>query len=176
MPGRIIGFYALTVMDSEGPLYGYRLSDRIAERTEGAWRPGAGAVYPALDSLAQRKFARVSSEGRRRVYRITPQGRAHLREVRRNMAWRNRTVPDLIQLWAEITGPGDPGQFLVESVHRRLDSVLAYLGREREGPTRNRALRAQLRLELERALARLDEGTDPTGAGSRRAARRGRTS
>lgn len=166
-PSRILGLYALSVMDSEGALYGYHLADRIAERTDGGWRPGAGAIYPALESLAERKFARVAQEGRRRIYRITPLGRSHLREIRRNMSWRTRTGPDLIQLWAEIAGPGDPGQFMVESVGRRLESVLAYLSRDEGRSDRHRALREQLLEELQRAERRLSANVPGAWAGRR---------
>jgi len=162
-PGRIIGVYALAVMEAEGPLYGYRLADRIADRTDGAWRPGAGAVYPALESLARQRYARASAEGRRRVYRITSLGQSHLREIRRNMTWRTRSGPDLIQLWAEIAGSDDPGLFLVESVRRRLDSVLAYFARSAAGPERNQLLRKRLMDELRRAEERLAEDTQASG-------------
>ncbi len=162
VPGRILGFYALSVMAAEGPLYGYMLADRIAARTDGAWRPGAGAIYPALDSLTQRKLARVSSEGRRRVYRITPRGRDTLRDVRRNLSWRARGGPDLARLWAEIAGPEDPDQFLVDTFRRRLDGIVTYLTRETREPRRARELRAQLRTELVRAEGRLRESDTGT--------------
>ena len=48
---RLVGLYALTVMEREGPVHGYGISERIAERTDGAWRPGPGAVYPSLQKL-----------------------------------------------------------------------------------------------------------------------------
>lgn len=172
MPGRILGFYALSVMAAEGPLYGYMLSERIAARTDGAWRPGAGAIYPALDSLTRRKLARVSSEGRRRVYRITPRGRGMLREVRRNMSWRARGGPDLARLWAEIAGPDDPDQFLVDTFRRRLDGIVTYLTRESREPQRARELRVQLRTELERAEDRLRQAdVAPSRAGTARSVR-----
>ncbi len=78
-----MGLYALTLMEREGPLHGYGLSERIAERTEGAWRPGAGSVYPSLRKLVESGLARSKATERRRVYSITPQGRALLRRMRR---------------------------------------------------------------------------------------------
>jgi DNA-binding PadR family transcriptional regulator len=164
MPGRILGFYALSAMEVDGPLYGYQLAERIADRTDGAWRPGAGAIYPALDSLTRRKLARVSSEGRRRVYRITPQGRAALRDVRRNMAWRMRGGPDLSLLWAEIAGSDDPDQFLLDTFRRRLDRVVGYFARDTGASARSRAFRSQLLDELRRAEDRLC-GADPPRSG-----------
>jgi DNA-binding PadR family transcriptional regulator len=66
-PGRLLGLYALAVMERDGPIYGYSLADRVAERTDGGWRPGAGAIYPALQVLVTRGMARSSRDGRRRV-------------------------------------------------------------------------------------------------------------
>lgn len=158
MPGRILGLYALSVMEAEGRLYGYMLAERIAGRTDGAWRPGAGAIYPALESLRRRKWARRSREGRRRVYQITAGGRRVLREIRRNMAWRARGGPDLARLWAEIAGPDDPDLFLLETFRRRLDGIVTYFSRESRDPRRARELRARLRAELHRAEDRLRDG------------------
>jgi DNA-binding PadR family transcriptional regulator len=152
MPSRLLGFYALSVMESEGALYGYMLADRIAERTEGGWRPGAGAIYPALESLTRRKLARPAREGRRRIYRITPAGRGMLKEVRRNISWRAAGGPDLSRLWAEIAGPSDPDQFLLDAFRRRLDAVVAHFTGGRPGDPVARARRAQLREDLERAV------------------------
>lgn len=155
MPSRLIGFYALSVMAAEGPLHGYMLAERIADRTDGAWRPGAGAIYPALETLTERQLARVTSEGRRRVYRITPKGRLLLRTLRRGMAWRTRGGPDLGRLWSEIAGVADPGQFMLENLRRRLDGIVNYLSRDGSDPSAHRALRERFRSELRLAEERL---------------------
>ena len=154
----MLGFYALSVMDSEGPLYGYMLAERIAERTDGAWRPGAGAIYPALNSLTRRKLAIVSSQGRRRVYRITPQGRSVLRRIRRTMAWRSRGGPDLSVLWAEVAGADDLGTFLLLRLRRSLDTIEGALAAPAgSGPSTRgtQSLRADVIAELTRRLESL---------------------
>jgi DNA-binding PadR family transcriptional regulator len=155
MPGRLLRFYALAVMEADGPLYGYSLAERIAERTEGAWRPGAGAIYPALEALGKQKLARATVEGRRRVYRITPAGRQLLRRIRVGMARRVRGGPDLSRLWSEIAGGSDPGVFMLENLRRRLDGLVSYVTTEHGGRARHAALREALRVELRLADARL---------------------
>jgi DNA-binding PadR family transcriptional regulator len=157
-PGRLIGIYALSVMDSDGPLYGYMLSERIADRTGGAWRPGAGAVYPALDALTRRRLARRSTDGRRRVYQITAQGRALLRQIRRNMAWRNREAPDLSRLWSEIAGSADPTQYLLENFRRNLERLVGHFAPGSVDDRHRRAQREELRATLRLADARLGNG------------------
>ncbi len=167
-PSGVLGIYALATIEREGRAYGYELSERIAQRTDGAWRPGAGAVYPALELLAARGLVRSTREGRRRVYRITPSGRAHLRRVRRRIAWRNRGGRDLGWLWAEIAGHTDPGEFLLARLGRQLDAVTRFLAREAEAGSERADLRRRLSVELELARSRLDR--PPARPGARRAA------
>ena len=161
MHGRILGLYALSVMEAEGSLYGYRLADRIADRTEGGWRPGAGAVYPALESLTRRNLARVTTEGRRRVYRITPRGRSVLRQIRRNLSWRTRGAPDLSMLWSEVVGTDDVGTFLLLRLRRSLDAIDAALGTQARSGSSTlgvRSLRANVIAELAARLESLRQG------------------
>ncbi len=153
-PGRLVGLYALAVMEREGPLYGYQLAERIAQRTDGSWRPGAGAIYPALESLRARRLARPNVRGRQRVYRITREGRAFLARVRRGIAWRSRGGPDIGPLWSEIAGHEDPGAFLLGRLQHQLDGVTRFLAREAAAGHLRREFRRQLRTELRLAEAR----------------------
>jgi DNA-binding PadR family transcriptional regulator len=154
-PGRVLGLYALSVMDRDGPVYGYSLADRVSNRTDGAWRPGAGAIYPALQSLVARELARSHVEGHRRVYTITPRGRNALRQIRRGWSGGLRTAPDLGLLWSEIASAGDPGQHLVRHLHQHLEAIGAYLERDPHLPTGRVSLHAQVETELQAAEARL---------------------
>jgi DNA-binding PadR family transcriptional regulator len=154
-PGRLLGLYALSVMERDGPVYGYSLADRISDRTDGAWRPGAGAIYPALQSLVTKGFARATLDGRRRVYSATPSGRAFLERVRRNWMGAGRTGPDLGILWSEIAGEGDPGQHLLQHLRRHLESATTYLERDPEMRAGRGSLREQVLSELRVTEARL---------------------
>jgi DNA-binding PadR family transcriptional regulator len=65
---------------------GYQLIQEIPARTDGAWRPSAGSVYPALQLLEDEGLISPQGTGRRRVYTLTDQGRgyaeAHADELR----------------------------------------------------------------------------------------------
>jgi DNA-binding PadR family transcriptional regulator len=162
-PGRVLGLYALSVMARDGPIYGYSLADRIAERTDGGWRPGAGAIYPALQSLVERGLARSAKDGRRRVYSITRAGRAFLVRVRRGWMGAGRTGPDLGMLWSEIAGARDAGDHLLRHLRRHLDGIGTYLERDPEMRAGRGLLRDLVQAELRVAEARLDAlGTSPT--------------
>lgn len=119
----LLGIYALAQMAREGPVHGYRISERISERTEGAWRPGPGAVYPALQRLTRRGLARSRVEGRRRVYSITPEGRTMLAHLRARSTSRASHGPDLAVLWAEVSGMDDVAAFLLMRLRRSLDAI-----------------------------------------------------
>jgi DNA-binding PadR family transcriptional regulator len=154
-PGRVLGLYALATMDREGPVYGYLLAERIAERTDGGWRPGPGAIYPALAALTARGLSRLQRDGRRRLYSITPAGRRALAQVRRDWMGSSRAGPDLSRLWSEIAGEADVRRLLLRRLHRTLESIAAQL--EREPPDRGdaRPFLAQVGAELSAAQARV---------------------
>ncbi len=130
MPPRLIALYALAVMQREGSVHGYQLSERISERTGGAWRPGAGAVYPALRRLVDRGLARREGDGRRRVYRITPKGRTVLRALQRRSGRAGRRGPEAGALWAEIVGEENLGRFLLRRLERDLEALRSFLARD----------------------------------------------
>ncbi len=155
-PGRLLGLYALSVMERDGPIYGYSLAERVAERTDGGWRPGAGAIYPALQALVTRGLARSSRDGRRRVYSITRPGRAFLARVRRGWMGVGRTGPDLAMLWSEIAGTGDPGQHLLRHLRHHLDGIATYLEKDPQMRAGRGFLRDQVQAELRVAGTRLD--------------------
>ncbi len=80
--------YAVLTVMAEGPSHGYRVLERVQERSLGLHKPGT--IYPILRRLADKGELLaawdVSSPGpARRVYELTPQGWASLANGRR--AW-----------------------------------------------------------------------------------------
>ena len=65
---------------SEGPRTGYQIMSDIEERSEGAWRPSPGAVYPALQLLADEGLILGEEAGGRRTYQLTDAGREYVAE------------------------------------------------------------------------------------------------
>jgi DNA-binding PadR family transcriptional regulator len=69
---------ALLRLLAEEPRNGYQLMQAIEERSEGAWRPSPGSVYPTLAQLEDEGLIRsFDAEGARR-FDITEAGRQHL--------------------------------------------------------------------------------------------------
>jgi DNA-binding PadR family transcriptional regulator len=60
----------------EAPAHGYELMQRIEEKSEGAWRPSPGSVYPTLQLLEDEGLVRVAERDGKRIFEITDEGRA----------------------------------------------------------------------------------------------------
>src|SRR4051812_24861253 len=71
---------ALLVLLAEEPRNGYQLMQEIDERSEGAWRPSPGSVYPTLQQLEDEGLVTTVEEDGRRVFEITDAGRKQVDE------------------------------------------------------------------------------------------------
>src|SRR6476659_2831154 len=67
---------ALLVALTDAPAHGYELIQRIEDKSEGAWRPSAGSVYPTLQLLEDEGLVTSTESDGKRVYSITDEGRA----------------------------------------------------------------------------------------------------
>ena len=75
--------FVVLALVAEGPKHGYELIKDLEERTGGAYRPSPGVIYPLLSMLEDEGFIRaVESEGGRKAYAITDDGKAALAENR----------------------------------------------------------------------------------------------
>ena len=71
---------AILALLREGPLNGYQIMSEIEERSNGAWRPSPGAVYPALSQLADEGLIEGAEEAGRRTFRLTDAGREYIEQ------------------------------------------------------------------------------------------------
>ncbi|MEV8094885.1 PadR family transcriptional regulator [Kitasatospora sp. NPDC085879] len=69
--------YLLKLLD-ESPRHGYEVIRLLEERFQGLYAPSAGTVYPRLAKLEQEGLVTHSTEGGRKVYRLTDAGRTEL--------------------------------------------------------------------------------------------------
>jgi DNA-binding PadR family transcriptional regulator len=71
---------AILALLAEQPRNGYQVIQEIGERSGGAWTPSPGAVYPALQQLADEGLiAGEESEGRK-TFHLTDAGRTYVEE------------------------------------------------------------------------------------------------
>ena len=72
-------FYILLSLDA--PLHGYGIMQNVESLSGGRVRLAAGTLYGALTTLTERGWIEAvgEDEGRRKEYRITPEGRVAVR-------------------------------------------------------------------------------------------------
>jgi DNA-binding PadR family transcriptional regulator len=70
----------LDVLDNAGePINGYQVIQQIAERTNDAWKPSPGSVYPTMAQLQDEGLIEDAPAGRKTV-QLTEAGRTHVTE------------------------------------------------------------------------------------------------
>ena len=136
---------AILALLREGPRNGYQIMSEIEERSGGAWRPSPGAVYPALQQLADEGLIEAEESAGRRAFSLTDEGRRYVEENPQmaRAAWESMAqdepgeVPGLFSQAARLGGTivqvahaGTPEQVhaaeqLLEQTRRRMYQILA---------------------------------------------------
>src|SRR5437899_1069882 len=121
-PKGLLRYYILHKI-AQKPIHGYEIIQDIDSKTEGAWRPGAGSLYPILKKLVSEGLIKAdpepSSEATRRVYHITPKGvesLAHAKEMFTNFQQR---FSSLRRLFIELIDPENLATFFVDGSNRQ---------------------------------------------------------
>jgi DNA-binding PadR family transcriptional regulator len=136
---------AILALLAEEPRNGYQIIQEINERSGGGWKPSPGAVYPALQQLADEGLIRGEEGEGRRTFHLTDEGRAYVAEHPEMVdePWAQMApdfgegVPDLFKQVArtgaavmQVVNSGSPdqvakaGEVLAEA-RRRLYLILA---------------------------------------------------
>lgn len=78
------------VQQAEGPVNGYQVIQRIAELSNGEWRPSPGSVYPTIQQLEDEGLLVTDETLGRRALRLTDAGTAYVTEHAEEVAaiWR----------------------------------------------------------------------------------------
>ncbi|MGI8843421.1 MAG: PadR family transcriptional regulator [Gemmatimonadaceae bacterium] len=88
--------YVILQLLEEKPRHGYDIIKELEERFAGTYSPSPGTVYPTLSMLEDMGYARAQAEeSGRKIYEITPEGKAYLEENR-------GTVTDIFDRIAEL--------------------------------------------------------------------------
>jgi DNA-binding PadR family transcriptional regulator len=75
---RLVALYLI----EKQPRHGYDLIKAIEDMSRGLYSPSPGVVYPALTYLEEAGFTTSSTDGNKKLYTITEEGRVHLGENR----------------------------------------------------------------------------------------------
>ena len=93
---------------AERPMHGYEMIKEIEERTEGAWTPSAGSIYPTLQMLEEEGLISGQEIDGKRRFTLTDSGRSE-QESRAG-----EETP-----WDAVRAGADPEQIhLRDSVHK----------------------------------------------------------
>lgn len=141
---------AALLLLAEEPRNGYQIMQEVEARSDGAWRPSPGSVYPALQQLEDEGLIRAEEVEGRKLFRLTVEGLARVEA--RDPA---QTAP-----WEQMAG--DPGSKAHELGRAMRDMAHAFAQVIRAGDERQQeqALRVvtNARRELYRILA---DGVEP---------------
>lgn len=75
---RLVALYLI----EQQPRHGYDLIKAIEEKSHGFYSPSPGIVYPALTFLEEAGYVTSATEGNKKLYTITDEGRSHLQDNR----------------------------------------------------------------------------------------------
>jgi len=71
---------AALLLLAEEPRNGYQIMQEVEERSDGAWRPSPGSVYPALQQLEDEGLIRSEEIDGRKLFRLTDAGQTQLKD------------------------------------------------------------------------------------------------
>ncbi len=85
---------AILALLTEEPKHGYQIIREIGDRSEGAWLPSPGSVYPTLQQLTDEGLVRSTETDGKRVYELTDEGRAQAESRTGDLPWEEAVEAD----------------------------------------------------------------------------------
>jgi DNA-binding PadR family transcriptional regulator len=108
------------------PAHGYEIIQDIQTKTEGAWNPGAGSIYPILKKLVSEGLIKAETPGPaedRHVFQITPKGAQTLKEMKENFANFGQRWSSLRGLFMDMIDPEKTIPFVIEGSLKQFEFV-----------------------------------------------------
>jgi DNA-binding PadR family transcriptional regulator len=137
---------------AEEPRNGYQIMQEVQERSEGAWSPSPGSVYPALQQLEDEGLIRSEEVDGRKLFRLTDEGLARVKE-------RN---PEQPAPWEQMSGEYGLKAHELGKIMREVAAAFVQVIRagSEEQQEQARKVLVTARRELYRILA---DGAEPEG-------------
>jgi DNA-binding PadR family transcriptional regulator len=141
---------AALLLLAEEPRNGYQIMQEVQERSDGAWRPSPGSVYPALAQLEDEGLIRSEEIDGRKAYRLTVDGLAHVEQ----------RDPERPAPWEQMSGDTPPKAVELGKIMREVAFAFMQVMRtgSEEQQEQARKVLADVRRELYRILG---EGGEP---------------
>jgi len=177
-PRGLLHFYALLSI-ARKPMRGYDLIREIEFKTEGAWRPGPGAVYPVLQKLVKQGYISVkrkSGDGPTQVlYEVTPAGEQNIANAKKMMRSSTERLALMRSLFIDLMEPDDLVKFILNSFEGQAETLHMIVESNKSGLSDQDRLFVlrRYKLNLERELGRAAESiSEIEGQGRPRAVAR----
>jgi len=122
------------------PKHGYEILQDIDGKTDGAWRPGVGSVYPILKKLLANGYIQADERGsveNRRVYSITPKGTEEMQGRGDMMASSWLRWMAMRRLYFDMLDPAGISNMFVEGSRKQFEMVKELLEARRNSMSRN---------------------------------------
>src|ERR1700758_4352647 len=122
---------------AEAPRHGYEIIKLVEEKTADWYSPSPGIVYPTLTFLEEAGYVTVSSEGAKKLYTITDEGRAYL-DANRDLADvvldRLTAIGERVNRWRRAArGDREQRRSLPPLVEAAFDHLRETVGKRLEG-------------------------------------------
>lgn len=117
---------AALLLLADQPAHGYQLIQEIADRSEGAWTPSPGSIYPVLQQLEDEGLVEFDRVDGRKTATLTEEGSAYVEEHRDELGtpWEDAARGDekaigreagealkgLVVAWRQVMHAGSPAQ------------------------------------------------------------------
>jgi DNA-binding PadR family transcriptional regulator len=141
---------AVLVLLEEEPRNGYQLIQELTERSNEAWRPSPGSIYPVLQQLEDEGLVVATAEGSGRTYELTEAGRSLVAEQREQLGrpWES----------AELGGSGAARELMGTARQVAMAARQVMMAGSEAQVTRAVAILAETRRSLYGILAEDDQG------------------
>lgn len=136
---------AALLLLSEGPKHGYQLIQEIGEKSEGAWTPSPGSIYPVLQQLEDEGLISFERVDGRKTATLTDEGTAYVEEHKDELGtpWEAakgdqshemhefaQSLKGFINAWKQVAQAGTPEQrtkatAVVEDARKAMYLILA---------------------------------------------------
>ena len=122
---------------AEAPRHGYEIIKLVEEKTADWYSPSPGIVYPTLTYLEEAGYVTASTEGSKKLYTITDEGRAYLaanRDLVDVVLDRLAALGERVNRWRRAArGERDSRRTLPPLVEAAFDHLRETVGKRLEG-------------------------------------------
>jgi DNA-binding PadR family transcriptional regulator len=130
---------AILAVLNESAMNGYQIIQEIAERSGGVWKPSPGSIYPTLQQLEDEGLVRQDTDGGKRIFTLTDEGKAYVAEH----------VDEVSAPWqamSEASGDDDGLKPLIGQVAAAVWQILAVGTPQQQAQSREALLELRKRL------------------------------